>query len=148
MPGQDRKKESRTEQHKENQANQKDRKRQRPRQIKVFFTGDARQLEEFYALIVKMLKDLEPFENEEIPENPEALIINLKNIISYLKQNRHDFYADDLPNVLYGLQLLVESIEIAVSGDQDSLENLLVDNWWFNRFWGSPVHYLLLRKVA
>ena len=115
---------------------------------KIFFTGDARQLEEFYALIVKMLNDLEPFENEEIPENSEALIINLKNIISYLKQNRHDFYADDLPNVLYGLQLLVESIEIAVSGDQDSLENLLVDNCWFNRFWGSPVHYLLLRKVA
>ena len=58
---------------------------------KVFFTGDARELKEFYTLIEKMLRDLGPFEDEDISENSEIMISNLKAIIGYIKKNGHNF---------------------------------------------------------
>ena len=115
---------------------------------KIFFTGEACELKKFYMLVLDVLDQLNEVENGACKEAVETLCIRLKTLVSFIEKNSNCFFSNDKVSIINGLSTIVECFELGIHGNLNSLDALLEGNAWYNKFWGTPVHFCLFRKIS
>lgn len=115
---------------------------------KCFFTGSQSQLISYYGKIKKILTGISNIEEKVEAKTLVKLQDDLEELTQFVEGNQNNFYMPELTYVLALLKLVRSGISIAHRGDESELVTTLADNTAFMNWWGSPVHFLVLRKLS
>ncbi|MDB2476127.1 class I SAM-dependent methyltransferase [Paracoccaceae bacterium] len=113
---------------------------------KCFFTGSQSDLITYYKIINKILVGIGNIEEQFEATTILNLEEDLEELIQFVEGSQNNFYMPEHTHVVALLNLIKSGLIMAQQDDKSELVKTLADNVAFMNWWGSPVHYLVLRK--